>query len=144
MTSFWKTKTLDELTESEWESLCDHCGKCCLVKLQDERTGKVAYTSVVCKCYNLSNAWCNDYIDREEIVNDCVSLNSNNIKSVDWLPSSCAYKLLANGDPLPDWHHLVSGNKNLVHELGVSIKDKAISEISVNALDIPMTVMKWV
>ena len=144
MTSFWKTKTLDELTESEWEALCDHCGKCCLVKLQDEQTGKVAYTSVVCKCYNLNDASCNDYTDREEIVNDCVSLNSKNIKSFDWLPSSCAYKLLANGEPLPDWHHLVSGNKNLVHELGVSIKDKAISETSVNALDIPMTVMKWV
>ncbi|MDC3106118.1 YcgN family cysteine cluster protein [Gammaproteobacteria bacterium] len=144
MTSFWKTKTLDELTESEWESLCDHCGKCCLVKLQDEQTGRVAYTSVVCKCYNLRNALCNNYKDREEIVNDCVSLNSKNIKFLDWLPSSCAYKLLANGEPLPDWHHLVSGNKNLVHELGVSIKDKAISETSVNALDIPMTVMKWV
>ena len=144
MTSFWKTKTLDELTDSELESLCDHCGKCCLVKLQDEQTGKVAYTSVVCKCYNLGNSSCNDYSEREEIVTDCISLNSKNIKSFDWLPSSCAYKLVANGEPLPDWHHLVSGNKNLVHELGVSIKDKAISESSVNVLDIPMTIVKWV
>ena len=144
MTNFWTNKTLDELTETEWESLCDHCGKCCLIKLQDEQTGKVAYTSVVCKCYNLGNSSCNDYPEREEIVTDCISLNSKNIKTFDWLPSSCAYKLLANGEPLPDWHHLVSGNKNLVHELGVSIKDKAISETSVNALDIPMTVMKWV
>ena len=144
MTNFWTKKTLDELTETEWESLCDHCGKCCLIKLQDEQTGKVAYTSVVCKCYNLGNSSCNDYSEREEIVTDCISLNSKNIKSFDWLPSSCAYKLVANGEPLPDWHHLVSGNKNLVHELGVSIKDKVISESSVNALDIPMTIVKWV
>lgn len=144
MTNFWTKKTLDELTETEWESLCDHCGKCCLIKLQDEQTGKVAYTSVVCKCYNLGNSSCNDYSEREEIVTDCISLNSKNIKSFDWLPSSCAYKLVANGEPLPDWHHLVSGNKNLVHELGVSIKDKAISESSVNVLDIPMTIVKWV
>tara|TARA_B100000524_G_C23563265_1_gene339120 strand:- start:65 stop:499 length:435 start_codon:yes stop_codon:yes gene_type:complete len=144
MTNFWTKKTLDELTETEWESLCDHCGKCCLIKLQDEQTGKVAYTSVVCKCYNLGNSSCNDYSEREEIVTDCISLNSINIKSFNWLPSSCAYKLVANGEPLPDWHHLVSGNKNLVHELGVSIKDKAISESSVNVLDIPMTIVKWV
>lgn len=144
MTNFWTKKTLDELTETEWESLCDHCGKCCLIKLQDEQTGKVAYTSVVCKCYNLGNSSCNDYSEREEIVTDCISLNSKNIKTFDWLPSSCAYKLVANGEPLPDWHHLVSGNKNLVHELGVSIKDKAISESSVNVLDIPMTIVKWV
>ena len=144
MTNFWTKKTLDELTETEWESLCDHCGKCCLIKLQDEQTGKVAYTSVVCKCYNLGNSSCNDYSEREEIVTDCISLNSKNIKTFDWLPSSCAYKLVANGEPLPDWHHLVSGNKNLVHELGVSIKDKVISESSVNALDIPMTIVKWV
>ena len=144
MTNFWTNKTLDELTETEWESLCDHCGKCCLIKLQDEQTGKVAYTSVVCKCYNLGNSSCNDYSEREEIVTDCISLNSKNIKTFDWLPSSCAYKLVANGEPLPDWHHLVSGNKNLVHELGVSIKDKAISESSVNVLDIPMTIVKWV
>ena len=144
MTNFWTKKTLDELTETEWESLCDHCGKCCLIKLQDEQTGKVAYTSVVCKCYNLGNSSCNDYSEREEIVTDCISLNSKNIKTFDWLPSSCAYKLVANGEPLPDWHHLVSGNKNLVHELGISIKDKVISESSVNVLDIPMTIVKWV
>ena len=116
------------MSPEEWESLCDGCGLCCLVKLEDEESGEVHTTSVSCRQLNIETCRCNDYENRIEKVPMCTQLNPGNISTMHWLPDSCAYKRLSNGKTLPDWHPLVSGNKNTVHDAGVSVKFFALSE----------------
>ncbi len=128
MSYFWETKTLEQMSPEEWESLCDGCGLCCLVKLEDEDSGEVCTTSVSCQQLDIETCRCNDYENRIEKVPMCVQLNLENIPSMHWLPESCAYRLLYNGKPLPEWHPLISGDKNSTHDAGVSIKFFALSE----------------
>ena len=128
MDEFWLTKTLEQMTSEEWETLCDGCGLCCLVKLEDEESGEVHTTAVSCRQLNIETCRCNDYENRIEKVPMCTQLNLENISTMHWLPDSCAYKRLFNGKALPDWHPLVSGNKNTVHDAGVSVKFFALSE----------------
>jgi uncharacterized cysteine cluster protein YcgN (CxxCxxCC family) len=125
---FWKSKKLTELNREEWESLCDGCGKCCLNKLEDEETGEIFFTSVVCDLIDLKTCRCTQYADRTRLVKDCVDIKSEAFVQYDWLPSTCAYRLVAEGRDLPSWHPLISGRSASVHQAGVSIRSYAIRE----------------
>ncbi|MBU2862243.1 YcgN family cysteine cluster protein [Reinekea forsetii] len=117
---FWQTKTLQEMSRREWESLCDGCGKCCLQKLEDEEDESVYYTSVVCQ-YMTDDCRCSEYQNRQKLVPNCVWLKPEDVDSFFWLPSTCAYRLIAEGKPLPDWHPLVSGDPQRIHAVNVSV-----------------------
>ena len=121
---FWETKTLAEMSEAEWESLCDGCGKCCLSKLIEEDTEEILYTSVACRLFDADRCSCQDYENRSELVPDCVRLTPENVPTIAWLPQTCAYRLVAERRPLYDWHPLVSGDPQSVHRAGVSIRDR--------------------
>ncbi|MBK8457222.1 MAG: YcgN family cysteine cluster protein [Phyllobacteriaceae bacterium] len=123
-TPFWKTKALAEMTPAEWESLCDGCGKCCLSKLEDEDTGEIIWTSVVCRLFDAKKCRCKDYAHRNEKVPDCVRLTPENVLTIPWLPKTCAYRLIGRGEELPDWHPLVAGNAKAVHDALVSVRGK--------------------
>lgn len=133
--SFWKTKKLTEMTTEEWESLCDNCGKCCLHKLEDEDTGKIHFTSVVCNLINLKNCRCTRYSERTRLVPECLDLKQHDFAEFNWLPATCAYRLLSDGKPLPDWHPLVSGTVKSVKEAGVSISSYAMKESEIDDLE---------
>src|ERR1035437_7747143 len=119
---FWKTKTLEEMSNVEWESLCDGCARCCLEKLEDEDTGKIYFTHVSCKLLDAGLCACKDYANRSDKVPDCVRLTPANVRTLNWLPPSCGYKLVEEGRDLYWWHHLISGDPNTVHEAGVSAR----------------------
>jgi uncharacterized cysteine cluster protein YcgN (CxxCxxCC family) len=121
---FWKAKTLEELSPSEWESLCDGCGKCCLSKLEDEDTGEIHWTSVGCRLFNAKTCRCSDYPNRLATVDDCVGLTPENVRTITWLPTTCAYRLVGEGHDLYWWHHLVSGSRRTIHEAGMSMRGR--------------------
>jgi uncharacterized cysteine cluster protein YcgN (CxxCxxCC family) len=125
---FWKTKKLHEMSDPEWESLCDGCGRCCLNKLEDEDTGRFHYTRAACKLLDLDTCRCSDYASRQTLVADCVALTPENVGSLGWLPATCAYRLLDEGKALAWWHPLVSGRKDSVAEAGVAVTGGAYSE----------------
>lgn len=119
---FWETKTLDEMTQAEWESLCDGCGLCCLSKLQDEETDEIVYTRVVCKYSDLETGQCTDYANRSVNVPACVQLTKARVAEFDWLPDTCAYRMLYRGQSLADWHPLVSGSQDSLKDAGVGLR----------------------
>jgi len=135
MGRFWEERPLDKLSRDEWESLCDGCGKCCLHKLEDEETGEVFPTNVACRLLDRRESRCKDYANRKTYVPDCVRLNPTKLHELDWLPSTCAYRLLANGQPLPDWHYLISGSRETVHEAGMSTRGWTVSEDEAGELE---------
>lgn len=122
--AFWETKTLEQMTRDEWESLCDGCGRCCLVKLEDEDTGKIHATDVACTLFDAGSCRCRDYEDRAAQVPDCVQLTPDKVRSLSWLPPTCAYRLVGEGKGLKWWHPLVSGRPETVIEAGVSVKGR--------------------
>lgn len=128
---FWRSKRLDELSEQEWESLCDGCGLCCLHKLEDEDSGCVYYTRIACKLLDPKTCRCRDYARRLEKVPDCLSLTPDQAASFQWLPRTCAYRLVAEGKDLPRWHHLVCGDPQAVHRAGISLAGQILSETQV-------------
>ena len=121
---FWQTKTLEELSPQEWEALCDGCGKCCLAKLEDEDTGEIYWTSVGCRLFDGNSCRCKDYDNRLASVPDCIRLTPQNVRTIPWLPATCAYRLVAEGRNLYWWHHLVSGSRETVHQAGVSVRGR--------------------
>ncbi|RMF10291.1 MAG: YcgN family cysteine cluster protein [Alphaproteobacteria bacterium] len=125
---FWKRKTLDEMTRDEWESLCDGCARCCLHKLEDEDTGEIAYTNVTCRLLDLKTCRCTRYAERKRLVPDCVVLDPEKVHELPWMPTTCAYRLLAEGQDLPWWHPLVSGDPETVRTAGIAVSDFALSE----------------
>lgn len=140
---FWKRKTLAELSRDEWESLCDGCGKCCLVKLQDPDTDEIAYTDVACKLLDGSTCRCTDYPNRKKRVPDCVVLSPAVVADLSWMPSTCAYRLIKEGKDLAWWHPLVSGDPNTVHEAGMSVRGRVVSEALVEDAELPEHVVDW-
>jgi len=141
---FWEEKTLSELSSEQWELLCDGCGKCCLNKLEDEDSGEVFYTDVACQLLDLSDCRCSDYSNRLLQVPDCLRLTAGQIDSFNWLPATCAYRLLSDGQPLPSWHHLESGDRESIHRAGMSVSGRVISEQSVAAEDLEERIVYWV
>jgi len=144
MSEFWKTRSLDELTTEQWESLCDGCGQCCLVKLEDADSGDVFYTDVVCYLLDQDACRCGDYKQRCILVPDCVKLTPDNLQDLSWMPVDCAYRRLAEGRELAWWHPLVSGSSATVHESGASVKGKAICETEVDINDLEEHIVDWV
>lgn len=126
--SFWETKTLAEMSPSEWESLCDGCGLCCLIRFEDEDTGVVTPTRVACRLFDGQACRCRDYDHRRDFVPDCIKLTPGNVSRLPWMPKSCAYRRLAEGRGLAPWHPLVSGDPETVHRAGVSVRGETISE----------------
>jgi uncharacterized cysteine cluster protein YcgN (CxxCxxCC family) len=131
---FWELP-LKSLDRQEWEALCDGCGKCCIHKLEDEETGELLPTNVACRLLDRSTCRCSNYKLRRAFVPDCVRLDASNIAGIDWLPSTCAYRLRAEGKPLFDWHHLISGSRETVHEAGMSVRGWTISEDEAGELE---------
>ena len=131
---FWE-KPLEELDRGQWEALCDGCGRCCLHKLEDEDTGLLYATNVACELLDRRTGGCTDYANRKARVSDCVVLSIKGLGQVDWLPESCAYRLRAEGKPLPDWHYLISGSRDTVHSAGQSTRGWTVSEADVDELE---------
>jgi uncharacterized cysteine cluster protein YcgN (CxxCxxCC family) len=125
---FWEDTPLAKLDRAQWEALCDGCGKCCVHKLEDEETGELHATNVACRLLDRRMGRCSDYRHRHAYVSECVRLNANNVSGIEWLPSTCAYRLRAEDKPLPDWHYLVSGDSESVHAAGQSTRGWTISE----------------
>ncbi len=140
---FWEHKTLQEVTHTEWESLCDGCGRCCLHKFEDEDTGSVHYTNVACRLLDLTSCRYTNYAERLEHVPDCVVLELKNLADLAWMPGTCAYRRLAEGCGLADWHPLVSGTRESVHRAGISIRGRAIVESALGGDEVEDRVIRW-
>jgi uncharacterized cysteine cluster protein YcgN (CxxCxxCC family) len=138
---FWQTKSLAQMTVPEWESLCDGCGLCCLIRFEDEDTGEIIPTRVSCKLFDTAACGCSDYANRRQHVPDCIKLTPYNIEDLEWMPRSCAYRRLHEGQPLPSWHPLITGDPESVHEAGVSVRGQTVSEETLadpeDAIDYP-------
>ena len=140
---FWR-RPLAALTIAEWESLCDGCGRCCLVKLEDEDTGEVHFTDVSCRLLDCSSCGCSDYANRQTKVPDCVKLTPDIVQDIPWLPPTCAYRLVEEGRDLPWWHPLVSGRPETVHEAGISVRGRVfVSEDEIAVEDVPGRIARW-
>jgi hypothetical protein len=141
---FWETKTLAEMSDQEWESLCDGCARCCMVKLEDEDTGEIHFTSVVCHLLDDDTCQCSRYPQRHELVDDCIQIDAQNIATVRWLPGSCAYRRLSEGRGLADWHPLISGSPASVVEAGMSVRGNVVSEAAVHPSELESHIIRWV
>jgi uncharacterized cysteine cluster protein YcgN (CxxCxxCC family) len=129
---FWERKALAKMSQKEWEALCDGCGKCCLNKLEDEDSGEVALTRIACRLLDDDTCRCAHYENRHQFVPDCIVLRPDNLDAhAYWMPDTCAYRLLWQGDPLPDWHPLISGSAETVHSAGISVRGITLSEFDI-------------
>jgi len=125
---FWKITPLHKMTPSQWEALCDGCAKCCLHKLADEDTGEIHFTNLACRLLDLDSCRCTRYSERSRLVPECLTLTPETLQQADWLPASCAYRRLAQGEDLPQWHPLVSGRADTVVRSGNSVRGRVVSE----------------
>ena len=141
--SFWSKYSLDEMNETEWEAICDRCGKCCLIKLENDDTLEVSYTKIACRLFDHSDCKCGNYDIRKKLVSVCIILNNETIKnSFSWMPSTCAYRLLEEGKQLEPWHHLISQSFDTVHSAGISVKNATISEFDISEEDYEDYILK--
>ncbi len=136
---FWETTPLHKMDRAQWEALCDGCGKCCLHKLEDDVTGEVHATNVACRLLDSQTALCTDYRHRRAHVPECVRLTPQSLSSIAWLPSTCAYRLLAEGQSLQAWHYLISGDRETVHTAGISTRGWTVSEVVAGDLEHHLT-----
>jgi len=132
---FWEDTPLDKLDRGQWEALCDGCGKCCVHKLEDEETGELMPTNVSCRLLDRTTAQCSNYKHRHAFIPECVRLTPAKLKTIDWLPGSCAYRLRADGKPLPEWHYLNSGDRDSIHRAGMSVRGWTVSEDDAGELE---------
>lgn len=137
---FWETKTLEQMSPVEWEQLCDGCGRCCLLKLEDEDTGEVHLTRLACKMLDLNSCKCKDYPNRQKKVHDCLLIDLEKVRSLEWLPDSCAYRRVDDGRGLAWWHPLISGSSETVHDAGISVRGLARSEARIK----PESLFKYI
>jgi len=141
---FWETKTLADMSRDEWEALCDGCGRCCLVKLEDAEDGEIYFTDVACRLLDCNSCRCTNYPERQAHVPDCIELTIETLAKIPWLPKTCAYQLLSEGGKLYPWHPLVSGNPDSVHRAGISVRGVVISETKVKPDDLEDHVIHWI
>ena len=141
---FWKNYSLQELTPTEWEALCDGCGLCCLIKLEDEDSREVAYTKVACKLLDCQTGLCSNYAERVQYVPDCIQLTPEKLTEIHWLPNSCAYRRVAEGKALPTWHHLKTGTRQTMLNARKSAAGRCISETQVSEDEIEDYIVRWV
>ena len=134
---FWKAKPMSSFTPEEWESLCDGCAQCCIFKFEDEDSGRIYHTNVVCEYLEIFHCRCTRYSERSVLVPMCVTLTPELAGSLPWMPETCAYRLLAEGSELPLWHPLVSGDSSTVHKAGISVRGKVVSGKDVDDDDLP-------
>ena len=142
-TPFWKAKSLWEMSDPEWESLCDGCGRCCLIKFQDEDTGRVAYTDVACRLLDTETCRCRHYAQRTRLVSECLDLRNEDAETFTALPATCAYRRLYEGRELPAWHPLLTGDPESTHRAGVSVRGRVVSEEFVHPEDIEDRDIDW-
>ncbi len=140
---FWKRKKLEEMTREEWESLCDGCARCCLYKLEDEDTGEIYYTNVVCRLLDTYRCRCSAYNERSKLMPTCLVLNPDMVRQLRWMPKTCAYRLIAEGKDLEWWHPLVSGDPNTVHEAGISVRWRTLAEKDVDMDNLEDYIVDW-
>ena len=141
---YWEHKSLAEMDRDEWEALCDGCAQCCVVKLEDADDDSIHFTDVVCHLLDIEHCRCTDYPGRSRRVPDCITLTPDNLERLPWMPYSCAYRVLAEGRKLEWWHPLVSGSADTVHEAGVSVRGKVVSETGVDDDELEAHVIDWI
>ena len=141
---FWKKYSLTELNPAEWEALCDGCGLCCLIKLEDEELQEIAYTKVACKLLDCQTAQCSNYAQRVQHVPDCIQLTPEKLANIQWLPASCAYRRLEQGKSLPSWHYLNSGTRSSIIQAKKSAAGRCISEVEVDEEQIEDYIVRWI
>jgi uncharacterized cysteine cluster protein YcgN (CxxCxxCC family) len=140
---YWRKKTLAEMSEREWEALCDRCSKCCVISLEDADTGQLYLTDVSCKLFDTAACQCSDYANRKQYVPDCVKLTPKNVAKLDWLPSTCAYRLVADGQDLFWWHPLISGDPETVHIAQASAKNRTRPEGRLKIPGLMKRITEW-
>ncbi len=141
---YWQHKQLAQMSDEEWEALCDGCGKCCLHKLIDDETDELYYTDVACELLDTDSVRCSDYPNRHQTIPDCLVFNADNIADLNWLPTTCAYKTLYDGRRLEKWHPLISGDKQSVHRFKRSVKGRCVSEQDVGLDELEEHLVRWV
>lgn len=142
-TPFWRNTPLAQLSPRQWEQLCDHCGRCCLAKLEDEDTGEVFFTDIACRLLDLDSCRCRDYRNRQQKVSDCLRLSMETPEYFNALPDSCAYRRLYFGLDLLPWHPLISGNPDSVHLAGISVRNRCISELAASDADLEEHIIEF-
>ena len=141
---FWEQKSLTQMSTEEWESVCDGCAKCCLTQLQDEDTQTLVFTNVACDLLNDNTCQCTDYDNRSDRVPSCVTMDAGNVEqAAEFAPPSCAYRLLVLGQPLPDWHHLVSGDRQQIHRENRSVQGRVVFQHQVSDEDLEDHIVEW-
>ena len=141
---FWTTKTLEAMSPKEWESLCDGCGRCCLIKLEDEDNGALYHTDVACRLFDGTTCRCGDYANRSSLVPDCVTLTPHEVRTLRWLPPTCGYRRVAEGSGLAWWHPLVSGDPQTVIAAGISVTGRVYArEDEVTLAKLKSRIRQW-
>ena len=141
---FWQVKSLDQMDPDEWESLCDHCVRCCLHKLENKDSGDVYFTDVACRYLDEEECTCKNYEERQSLANNCLVIKPDWEQNFNWLPSTCAYRLINDNKELPDWHPLVSGEKNTVHLAGISVRGRTFRDNEVAEEQLIEHLITWV
>ena len=142
-TPFWETKSLTEMTRAEWESLCDGCGLCCRLKLEDEDSGEIAVTNVVCQYLEQEQCQCEVYTERVTLVPECMVLSPENLEQCYFAPETCAYRLLAENKALPVWHPLLTGSRQAMLAAGIPVTGRVVSELGVHPEQLVEHVIEW-
>ena len=140
---FWKAKSLEDMNDAEWESLCDGCGLCCLNKLEDWETAEIAWTSIRCTLLDGESCRCKDYPNRQATVPDCIQLTPDAVREITWLPPTCGYRLVAEGRDLYWWHPLLSGDAETVHAAGISVRGRTVAEDGIDIEDYEDYLVTW-